>query len=103
MNVFTRMFAGVRRRSPAVALRVTDTEGRVLADVANAARGDYLLSVTLLSGLVTVDLYAHYLRFIGSGGKATYHGTDAACRTYVKFGECMQDKRELHILIHPSR
>lgn len=55
MNVFTRMFAGVRRRSPAVALRVTDTEGRVLADVANAARGDYLLSVTLLSGLVTVD------------------------------------------------
>lgn len=102
MSLFNRMFAGVLRRTPAVALHVTDEEGRVLADVANAGRDDYRLSVALLSGTVTVDLYGHYLRFIDSGGKSVYHGTDAACRTYVKFGECVQDKRELHILIQLS-
>lgn len=102
MSLFTRMLSGVLRRTPTVALHVTDEEGRVLADVPNAGRGDYLLSVTLLSGPVTVDLYGHYLRFVDNGGKAAYHGTDAACRTYVKFGECIQDKRELYILIQPS-
>lgn len=102
MSMFTRMLAGVLRRSPAVALLVSDEEGRVLADVANAGREDFRLSVALPSGPVTVDLYGHYLRFIESGEKAIYHGTDAACRTYVKFGECVHDKRELHILIQSS-
>ncbi|KIF81698.1 hypothetical protein [Noviherbaspirillum autotrophicum] len=102
MITLTRMLAGVLRRSPTVTLRVTDDEGRVLVDAANAGRDDYRLSVALLNGPVIVDLYGHYLRFVDTGGKAAYRGTDAASRTYVKFGECIQDKRELHILIEPS-
>lgn len=102
MSLSSSMLDDVPRRSPTVALRVTDDGGRVLADVANAGRDDYRLSVALPSGPVMVDLYGHYLRFMEGGGKAAYRGADAACRTYVKFGACIQDKRELHILIQPS-
>jgi hypothetical protein len=102
MSLLSRLLAGVLQRASTIALRVTDDEDRVLVDVPDAGRDDYRLSVALPGGPVTVDLYGHYLRFIDSGGKTAYRGTDAACRTYVKFGECVQDKRELHILIHPS-
>lgn len=92
----------LRRRPPAVSLHVTDDNGAVLADIADAQRGDYLLAVELDSGMVTVDLYRHYQAFAEAGGKKPYRISDFACNTYVKFGTCLQDRRELHILIQPA-
>jgi len=85
-----------------IALRVTDENGALLADVANAGRDDFRLQVELDSGPVVVDLHRHYLAFVESGGKAAYRASDFACRTYVKFGNCIQDRCELHILIQPA-
>jgi hypothetical protein len=87
---------------PRADLQVTDEHSRLLADVADAGRDDYRLSVELTSGPVIVDLYTHYLAFAERGGTADYRASDMACRTYVKFGNCIQDRRVLHILIQPA-
>lgn len=86
---------------PRASLRVTDENGVLLADIANANCKDYRLCVELLSGSVVIDLYRHYLMFAILGGHFIYQGSDRACRTYVKFGECMQDIRVLHVRIRP--
>lgn len=97
------MLRGWLRRPPsAVALRVTDDSGALLVDIADAQRESYRLAVELDSGMVTVDLYRHYQAFAGQGGKKPYRASDFACNTYVKFGACLQDRRALHILIHPA-
>jgi hypothetical protein len=74
---------------------------RVLADIPVAGPDDFRVRVDLPSGPVFVDLHAHYLIFARAGGKTLYRGSDHACRTYVKFGACIQDKRALTILIQP--
>lgn len=108
MSLLRRIVAGVKSglarpsTPPAVSLKVTDENGKVLVDVADAQKSDYWLSVPLLSEPVVLDLYGHYQQFIANGGKRAYRGTAVACNTYVKFGECMQDRCELDIVIQPS-
>lgn len=87
---------------PSAALRVTDEGGQLLANVRVASRSDYMLSVELPASTVVVDLYPHYIRFVERGGRSAYRTCDFACHTYVKFGECLQDRRELHVLIEPA-
>ena len=74
----------------------------VLLDAPAAGPDDYRLYVELVSGIVLIDLSGHYKAFVEAGGKADYLGEDFVCNTYVKFGECIQEKRALFIQISPS-
>ncbi|WP_416047303.1 hypothetical protein [Cupriavidus basilensis] len=89
--------------STAVSLRVTDGNGDCLVDVAGAERHEYRMRIGLPSGAIVVNLYGRYLAFVDDGGHHNYDGIDFACRTYVKFGECLQDRQALHISIRSMR
>lgn len=86
---------------PEATLIVQDNSGAVLASAPQATRADYRITVMLNSGAVLLDLYDHYRRFAAEGGKEVYRTTAYACRTYVKFGECLQDKRAVRVEIRP--
>lgn len=105
-GIFSRIFGGKQKdKSASVAspcrtrLLVTDENDAVLANAPAAGPGDYRLYVELVSGVVLIDLSRHYKAFAAAGGKADYLGGDFACNTYVKFGECIQEKRRLFIQI----
>lgn len=105
IKILARALPDGLRRSPVVkhaALLVTDENGEILADIPVAGPCDYRVRVDLPNGPVFVDLYGHYQMFTSAGGKVPYRGLDRACRTYVKFGDCIQDKRDLFVLIQPA-
>lgn len=81
-----------------VSLRITLDNGAVLLAVAAAQRQDFMVTVKLLGGEVTQDLYDHYHAFIQAGG-VPYVAEDCLCQTLVKNGEVIQDKLPIRISI----
>ena len=98
-----RLWSLLERLLPATRLSVVNCEDmRLLVEKSPARQSDFRLQLPLADATVATDLYPHYIAFV-IGGLKSYTAQEIIARTFVKYGDCLQDFCKLQISISRIR